>query len=194
MEHFLSREPQTPVYFAAALSRLTSKGSKQRHKHISAPANSFFDDLAVRSALQSFNISEHFPWVWQAFALALAAWECQAWDLANKCFAYALSEAKTNPVINQALADYIVEKARVSANAEVLHILTHKPAPYSPEKSDQEVHEDQISIAGRYLSAAEMLPALKIGQAVFTGRWDNEDELKAYIKPAGRLRNCFRCS
>jgi tetratricopeptide (TPR) repeat protein len=132
--------------------------------------------------LQSFNISEHFAWVWQAFALALAAWECQAWDLANKCFAYALSEAKTNPVINQALADYIVEKARVSANAEVLHILTHKPALYSPEKSDQEVHEDQISIAGRYLSAAEMLPALKIGQAVFTGRWDNEDELKAYIK------------
>jgi tetratricopeptide (TPR) repeat protein len=120
--------------------------------------------------------------VWQAFALALAAWECQAWDLANTCFAYALSEAKTNPVINRALADYLVEKARVNANAEALHIQTHKPAPFSSEKTDQEVHEEQISIAGRYLASAEMLPALKIGQAMFNSRWDNEDELTSYVK------------
>ena len=182
MEHFLSREPQTPVYFACrAFTAWQQRQQAEAQTHLLA-GEQLLNDLTINSALQSFSIPMHFAWVWQAFALALAAWECQAWELANKCFEYALSEAKTNPVINQALADYLVEKARVSANAETLHILTHKPAPYSPEKSDQEVHEEQISIAGRYLSAAEMLPALKIGQAVFTSRWDNEDELKADIK------------
>lgn len=90
----------------AARSQLGSKGNKQKHKRIFSPGEQLLNDLAINSALQSFSIPLHFAWVWQVFALALAAWECQAWELANKCFGYALSEAKTNPVINQALADY----------------------------------------------------------------------------------------
>jgi len=182
MEHFLSREAQTPVYFACRAFASWRQGKEaEAHTHLIA-GEQLLDNLVLSSALQSFSIPQHFAWVWQAFALALAAWECQAWSLANKCFASALAEAKTNPVINQALADYLVEKARVTANAEALRILTHKPKPFSTEKTDQEVHEEQISIAGRYLSAADMLPALKIGKAVFTSRWDDEDELKAYVK------------
>jgi len=82
--------------------------------------------------------------------------------LANKGFAVALSEAKINPVINRALADYLIEKARITTNANTLHILTHQPEQFSLECSDQESHAEQISIAGRYLPASEMLPALKM--------------------------------
>jgi len=162
MEHFLSREQQTPVYFACRAFSTWRQGRRAEAPAFLKAGEQLLDDQAARAILESFSISQHFAWVWQAFALALAAWECQAWPLANKGFAVALSEAKINPVINRALADYLIEKARITTNANTLHILTHQPEQFSLECSDQESHAEQISIAGRYLPASEMLPALKM--------------------------------
>jgi len=193
MEHFLSREPQTPIYFACRAFSTWRQGRKAEAPML-LKADELLDDLAAHAALASFSIPQHFAWVWQAFALALAAWECEAWTLANKCFALALSEAKTNPVINQALANYLVEKARVTANSEVLHILTHKPEPYFSEQSDVDVHADQISSAGRYLPAAEMLPALKIGRQCSRPTGAMKMNSSHTLKPAGKSRKRFQCS
>lgn len=45
------------------------------------------------------------------------------------------------------------------------------------------MHEEQISIARALPLCGGNAPSFKkIGQAVFTSRWDNEDELKTYIK------------
>lgn len=182
LDHFLARQAPSAIFHAsrAFLALPESKWSQAEEELKLAEA--MLDHAYARSALESFNIQAHFTWVWEALAVAVAAFEAQAWNLADKCFRYALAEIKINPVVNQQLAEYLVEKARVANNARALRIVKHMPQPFSPEETDEQIHQEQVSIAGRFISAAEMLPTLKIGQAVFTGRWNEGEELKQLVR------------
>jgi len=138
MEHFLSRQSQTPIYFACRAFLTWQQGKQAEALDHLKSGEHLLDDALLQASLQSFSIPGYFAWAWQAFALALAAWQCHEWGLANKCFYDALSEAKTNPLVNQFTAEYLVEKARQSANAHALHIIMHAPSPFSSDRSDQE--------------------------------------------------------
>ena len=182
VDHFLTHQNPTAILHAARAFLALSDGKLAQAGDELRSAEALLEESYARSALEAFNIPAHFAWVWQALGLAAAAFEAQDWNLADKCFSYAQAEIKVNPVINQQLAEYLVEKARVANNARALRIVRHKPQPFSPEQSDQEIHQEQIAIAGRYISAAEMLPTLKIGQAVFTGLWNDGEDLKQLVK------------
>lgn len=182
LDHFLARQSPSAVFHAARAFLALTEGKADRTEEELRSAEALMDEAYARSGLEAFSIPAHFAWVWQALAVATAAFEAQAWDLADKCFGYALAEIKINPVVNQQLAEYLVEKARVSSNARALRIVQHLPHPFSAEKPDEDIHQEQISIAGRYIPAAEMLPTLKIGQALFSGRWNDGEELKQLVR------------
>ncbi len=182
LDHFLTRQSPSAIFHAARAFLALSENKPAQAEEELRSAESLLDNSYAQSGLESFSIPAHFAWLWQALATAVAAFEAQSWNLADKCFAYALAEIKINPVVNQQVAEYLVEKARVSNNARALRIVQHLPRPFSPEQTDEETHQEQISIAGRYIPAAEMLPTLKIGQALFSGRWNEGEELKPLVR------------
>lgn len=182
LDHFLTRQPPSAVFHAGRAFLALSEGNASRVEEELKMAESLLDEAYARSGLESFRIPAHFSWLWQALAVAVTAFEAQSWDLADKCFRYALAEIKVNPVVNQLLAEYLVEKARVTSNARALRIVRRMPQPLNPEQTDEQIHQEQVSIAGRFISAAEILPTLKIGQAVFAGRWNESEDLKQLIK------------
>ncbi|MGV8050256.1 MAG: tetratricopeptide repeat protein [Anaerolineaceae bacterium] len=181
-EHFLSKESPSPALMAIkAENALHEKNFQQLQSHLNA-GEKLLDEMSLGAHLESFNIPKHFSWVWDSVALGIAAWDGENWSLANKCFLGALSDAKVNPVVNKLIAEYLVEKTRVAKNYLTLKVIEHAPQQFDPVSSDEAVHEEQISIAGRYIPAAQMLPILKTGQAVFSGHWNDADEINQYVK------------
>jgi len=182
LDHFLARQSPSAVFHAARSFLALSENKPSQAEEELRSAEILLDEAYAQSGLEFFSIPGHFAWVWQALASAVVAFEAQDWNLADKFFAYAVAEIKINPVVNQQIAEYLVEKARVSNNARALRIVQHMPRPFSIETTDEETHQEQISIAGRYIPAAEILPTLKIGQALFSGRWNDNEELKPLVR------------
>ncbi|MEL7645677.1 MAG: tetratricopeptide repeat protein, partial [Anaerolineaceae bacterium] len=182
LDHFLARQSPSAVFHAGRAFLALTEGRAAQAEDELHSAEALLEEAYARSGLEAFSIPAHFAWLWQALAAATAAFEAKLWDLADKCFGYALAEIKINPVVNQQLAEYLVEKARVTNNARALRIVQRLPHPFSADQTDEEVHQEQISIAGRYIPAAEMLPTLKIGQALFSGRWNDGEELKLLVR------------
>ncbi|NLW72511.1 MAG: tetratricopeptide repeat protein [Chloroflexi bacterium] len=130
----------------------------------------------------AFKPREYFNLIWDVTAAALAAWEAGVWGFVDKALQFALSEAPILPALNKIYADFLVDKARANAQAQMLSIKAHAPKPTDPELTDQEIHEKQVSLAGRFIPAAEMLETLKLGRAVFSGRWNPVDDLNQIVK------------
>lgn len=139
------------------------------------------DRLTTRLQTAAYSPARHDLLIRQALATAIAAWDLEDYGLASKAFQISLSEIKVNPQVNKLLAEYLIDKTRASINASALAIRQHKPKPYSSEAAEEDLFQEQLSLAGRFINATDMLPALKIGQAVFSGVWNKADEADQII-------------
>ncbi|MFZ3069554.1 MAG: tetratricopeptide repeat protein [Anaerolineaceae bacterium] len=182
MEHFLSKEVPTPVLMASKAVTAWHRSNRSEAQSDLKAGEQLLEELEVQARQEAFAVSRHFSWIWETIAMGIAAWDCEQWDLANKCLRAALTDVKVNPVVNQLIAEYLVEKTRAANNFRILRVVKHAPQQFDPENSDETVHEEQISVAGRFIAAAEMIPTLKIGQALFKGHWNEADEIKQYVK------------
>jgi len=59
MEHFLSREQQTPVYFACRAFSTWRQGRRAEAPAFLKAGEQLLDDQAARAILESFSISQH---------------------------------------------------------------------------------------------------------------------------------------
>lgn len=130
----------------------------------------------------AFKPAAYLDFIWDCTAMALAGWEAQDWHTASTSFSIALSETPVMPVINKAYADYLVDKTRVFLQSQILGVTKHSPMPEIGEVSDQELQEKQVALAGRFIPANDMIGTLKLSQAIFSGRWNELDELSPCIK------------
>ncbi len=180
-EHFLSDKAHSPT--AKALESLFAhqSGNARSGSALLTEAVELLDELESRLKVQSFDIARHFNWIWHALAVAKAAWEQSDWNMADRLLAAALSVVKINPIANKLLAEYLTDKIRQTNNAHFLHLLNHAPSAFDPQRSDYDLIEEQISIAGRAIAPAELLPTLKINQALKNGHWAEENDLHKLI-------------
>ena len=180
-EHFLTDKTNSPTTKALQSSFSRQAGNLKNAALLLTEAVEMLDELEIHQGTQAFDIARHFSWIWQALAVVKAAWEQNAWEFADRLLQTALSVVKINPVANQLLAEYLTDKVRQTNNAHFLHILTHAPSDFDPEHSNLEVIEEQISIAGRAISPSELLPTLKINQALKNGHWAEENDLHKLV-------------
>jgi len=180
-EHFLSDKPNSPTGKALQSLFAMQTGNPKSAAAILGEAVEMIDELEVRQKVQSFDISKHFNYIWHTLAVAKTAWEQTNWNTADRLLQSALSLVKINPIANKLLAEYLTDKIRQTNNANFLHILSHSPTAYDPQHGDFDLIEEQISIAGRAISPAELLPTLKINQALKNGHWSEENDLHKLI-------------
>ena len=180
-EHFLSDKTHSPT--ARALESLFAhqSGNAKSAAFILTEAVEMFDELEIHLRVQSFDIASHFNWIWHTLAVAKAAWQLSDWDIADRLLKAALSVAKINPIANKLLAEYLTDKLRQTNNAHFLRLLSHAPKAFDPQHSDFDLIEEQISIAGRAITPSELLPTLKISQALKNGHWSEENDLHKLI-------------
>ena len=180
-EHFLADKTSSPT--ARALQSLFAQQSSTAKSSTTqfVEAVDLLDELEVHQNMCAFDIARHFNWIWHALAVSKVAWEQENWKTADRLLENALSVVKINPIANKLLAEYLTDKARQTNNAHFLHIITHAPTALDPQRSDFDLIEEQISIAGRAIAPAELLPALKINQALKNGHWSEENDLNKLI-------------
>ena len=179
-EHFLVERPASAA--AKAIQSLVEKQKGAAHAAGTLQeAVELLNEAEARQRTQSFDISRHFGWVWNALAAAKAAWEQSNWAVADRLFKEALSVVKINPIANKLLAEYLTDKIRQTENARVLHVLAHAPTRFDPQHSDFDLVEEQISIAGRAIAPGELLPTLKVNQALKNGHWLEENDFHKLI-------------
>ncbi|MFA5611661.1 MAG: tetratricopeptide repeat protein [Anaerolineaceae bacterium] len=135
---------------------------------------------ATRRQDAAFDISQHFEWIWDCLACGIVAWEASNWQIANRCFTSALSIVRINPIANRLLAAYLSDNYRQHNNAMLLHITRHAPELFT-EQDQGELLEEQIAVAGRFLNPSQLMPELKIGQAVLGGHWDDENKMSQLV-------------
>ncbi len=180
-EHFLSDKTNSPTGKALQSLFAQQTGNAKSAAALLGEAVEMIDELDVRQKVQSFDIAKHFNYIWHTLAVARAAWEQTNWNTADRLLESALSLVKINPIANKLLAEYLTDKVRQTNNANFLHILSHSPTAYDPQHGDFDLIEEQISIAGRAISPAELLPTLKINQALKNGHWSEENDLHKLI-------------
>lgn len=180
-EHFLAEKINSPASKALESLFVWQKGSAKEAASLLAEAVGLLDEMEVRQKVQSFDIARHFKWIWHALLVAKVAWEQADWKLADRVLQSALATAKINPAANRFLAEYLTDKVRQTRNAHILRLVNRAPSAYDPEKSDHELIEEQISIAGRAIAPAELLPTLKINQSLKNGHWSDENDLHKLI-------------
>jgi predicted Zn-dependent protease len=180
-EHFLSDKTNSPTGKALQSLFAQQTGNAKSAAALLGEAVEMIDELEVRQKVQSFDIAKHFNYIWHTLAVARAAWEQTNWNTADRLLEAALSLVKINPIANKLLAEYLTDKVRQTNNANFLHILSHSPTAYDPQHGDFDLIEEQISIAGRAISPAELLPTLKINQALKNGHWSEENDLHKLI-------------
>lgn len=179
-DHFLSAKPPSPTSLAIqSLFARQSRNLALARQTLSEAVAMLHDQSAHAQA--AFDISIHFSSVWQALAVAKAAWELSEWNLADSALKKALSKVTINPIANKLLAEYLTDKTRQKENAQRIHMLRHAPSPYDPQKSDYELIEEQISLAGRAIPPSDLLPTLKLSQALRNGRWSAENDLHKLV-------------
>ncbi len=190
-DHFLADSPSSPMRLALqSLFSSQSGDTELARKQLAEAAELLTDHQAFQPAA-SFDISRHFAWVWHALAVAKAAWQLGDWRLADQSLKTVLLVAKINPIANKLLADYLTDKARQLGNAERLHLLRHAPEAFDPQRSEFDVIEEQVSLAGRALPPSEVLPALKISQALRQGQWMPENELHKLVTNGKQAAQVF---
>ena len=180
-EHYLADKTNSPT--AKALQSLFARqnGNAKSAASLLLEAVEMNDELEIQQQVQAFDIARHFSWVWHALAVAKASWEQTSWETADCLLETALSVVKINPIANKLLAEYLTDKIRQTNNAHFLRILTHAPSSFDSEHSDFDLIEEQISIAGRAIAPTELLPTLKINQALKNGHWSEENNLHKLI-------------
>lgn len=180
-EHFLSDISHSPT--ARALESLFAhqSGNAKSAADVLTEAVEMVDDLEIHLRAQSFDMASHFNWIWHTLAVAKAAWEQANWNIADRLLKASISVAKINPIANKLLAEYLTDKTRQTGNAHFLRILNHAPAAFDPQHSDFDLVEEQISIAGRAIAPVELLPTLKIIQALKNGHWSEENDLHKLV-------------
>ena len=180
-EHFLSDKTNSPTAKALQSLFVQQSGNAKSAAASLGEAVEMLDEMEVRQKVQAFDIARHFNWVWHTLAVAKAAWEQTNWKVADRLLEAALSIAKINPIANKLLAEYLVDKIRQTNNAHFLHILAHAPSAHDPQHADYDLIEEQISIAGRAIAPSELLPTLKINQALKNGQWSDENDLHKLV-------------
>ena len=179
-EHFLSDRVDTAFTLAVhALLALQAGETQNAASHLNQ-AQMVIDTEAIDQDETAFNITRHFNSVWDCLACGFAAWEACDWQNANQFFAKALTVVHINPIANQLLAAYLSDNYRQRNNAMLLNITHHLPALFT-EHNQAELFEDQIAIAGRFLKPSQLMSELKIGQAIFSGHWDDENKMSQLI-------------
>jgi len=180
-EHFLSEKANSPTSHALLSLFAKQSGDVEVAVNYLAEAKQLLDDLQTSQKTSAFDIPSHFELIWHALAVAKTAWEQADWAAACQSLKSALSVAKINPPANKLLADYLTDQARQSGNAQRIHILSHAPQAYDPARSVYDLIEEQVSIAGRTLAPSEVLPTLKISQALRNGYWSEENDLHKLV-------------
>lgn len=175
-EYFISKDQ--PSLFQDATAALLALRQK-------APENAIQKLKTAKPAPkmengQVFNIEQHFDQIWAGLMTFLAAWEARDWTLANTSMRQSLNVVRVNPIANQLLAAYLADNQRQYNNAMLLHITRHIPELYAKD-DPLSLLEDQVALAGRFLKPSSLLPDLKQGQAVFSGRWDDEEDMAQLI-------------
>ena len=175
-DYFISKQP--PSFFQSATAAFLADdwGEKESLQTHLASAR---QHLEARNA-PAFDISEHFNWIWAGMMTFLAAWTAQDWSLANSAIRQVLQTVRVNPVANQLLAAYLSDNQRQHNNAGFIHISKHIPELYTNQDA-LELLEEHIALAGRFLKPSALLPSLKVGQAVFNGHWDDEEEMQKLV-------------
>jgi len=180
-EHFLSDKTTSPTAKSLQSLFANQNGNAKSAATLLSEAVEMLDELEIQQEVQAFDISRHFNWIWHALAVVKAAWEQANWQTADRLLETAFSVVKINPIANKLLSEYLTDKIRQTNNAHFLHILTHAPSAFDPQRSDFDLIEEQISIAGRAISPSELLPTLKINQALKNGHWSEENDLHKLI-------------
>jgi tetratricopeptide (TPR) repeat protein len=175
-DYFISK--QSPSAFREAASAyLRAEGKQPEDPSQQAPQA---NDLLEPQAKTAFSIEKHFDWVLENLMTFLAAWKSKDWRAANLSIKNALSVARVNPLANRLLAAYLSDNYRQHNNAMLLHITRHAPQRFT-EDDTLEILEEQIALAGRYLKPSDLLPVLKVGQAVLNGHWDENEEMQKLV-------------
>lgn len=179
-EHFLADQTDNPFTLAVhALLEHTSGDRDGAEKHL----NQSLEAIEVEKTRQqqaAFIISGHFDWIWDCLACGIAAWEAAKWQIANQCLANALSVVRVNPIVNRLLAAYLSDNFRQHNNARLLHITQHTPELFR-EQDQLEFLEEQIAVAGRFMKPSQLMSELKIGQAVLSGHWHDENKMSQLV-------------
>ncbi len=183
-DHFLIKQPDSALELAF---RTINAINEKNHPEIQAGLKSgqqLLSDTQTQSGQDSFYISKHFSWIWQAVIMGYLAWQAQDWDLADYCFNNAISKVQVNPVVNKLIAEYLIEKSRITHICRTLRVKKHAPRPFCQERDDESIYEEHVSLAGRFIASSEIVPTLKIGQAVFSGKWSHADTPSEFINTA----------
>ena len=183
-DNFFAKEDASPIAKALQALSANQQGLAEEAQQVLQEA---VEALGAESALHpsAFNPSNHFQWLWQAFLLAWTAWKLENWQLADDLFQQVLEIVKVNPVVNKTFAAYLVDRTRVLRNSAKLHIKVHAPQDQPTELFGSPTFDQQLSVAGRYLPAMQLIPLLKVGQAVFAQSWPEGQD------PVPLLQNAF---
>jgi tetratricopeptide (TPR) repeat protein len=179
-EHFLSSQGPDAFYHAVEALNQESSGSEEDAIQSLTKAFELLESQQDKQNKAAFDISDHFQWIWSCLAVSLAAWKLSQWEISNKSLASALSTVRVNPVANQLLAAYISDNQRQHNNASLLHENKHAPE-FFPSDDSLELLEEQVALAGRFLKPSALMSQLKIGQAVFGGHWNDDDDLALLV-------------
>ena len=180
-EHFLADKTNSPTGKALQSLFARQTGNLKSATSLLIEAIEMIDEHKVHEQVQAFDIARHFSWIWHTLAVTKAAWEHADWKTADRLLETALSVVKINPIANKFLAEYLTDTVRQTNNAHFLHILAHAPTAFDSQRSNFDVIEEQISIAGRSIAPSELLPTLKINQALKNGHWSEENDLHKLI-------------
>lgn len=180
-EHFFVNQEENA--FSLAVRALLSFQAGEKEKAIKdlEHAKEAIEFDLVHQSESAFDLTHHFDWIWASLACAISAWQAQEWQIANLCFAAALSIVRINPVINRLFPSYLSDNARQHNNGSLLNINRHLPELYTQD-NPKDLLEEQIATAGKFMKPSQLISELKIGQAVFNGHWDEENSMSQLVK------------
>ena len=179
-EHFLADQDDTAFTLSVHALLFQQAGEAQNAANQLDQARLVIEAEALHQQEGTFNISRHFDWIWACLACGIASWESSDWQTANQCFASALTVVRINPIANQLLASYLSDNYRQHNNAMLLNITRHSPELFTTQ-NQAELLDEQIAVAGRFLKPSQLMSELKIGQAVFSCHWDDENKMSQLI-------------
>lgn len=127
-----------------------------------------------------FNIEAIFIELWTQFALAIAAWKMEKWEMAGHLFEQASTHVNINPYLNFVHANFRVDLVHHYRNAEKLKVVAHKPSLEIIELASQ-IFREQIIYAKHYLPESIITSSQKIADIVFTCQIPEKNELMKLI-------------
>ena len=180
-EHFFVNQEENAFNLSVRALLSFQTGEKEKAIKDLEYAKEAIEFDHVHQSESAFDLTHHFDWIWASLACAISAWQMQEWQVANLCFAAALSIVRINPVVNRLFAAYLSDNARQHNNGGMLNIKRHLPELYTQD-NPKDLLEEQIATAGKFMKPSQLISELKIGQAVFNGYWDNENSMSQLVK------------